>query len=138
MTAMTEFDKWLLLTMEYTNDTLQQTARLHNQLTRSLTDGSYESYYIDGQLEEKGLYADDLLQGDWIGFHPNGELEYKGKLENDNRVGRWEYYYDNGNLQEVIHYNSEGQKHGENENYTRQGKLHSIVKYDNGKIIGLK
>ena len=105
--------------------------------TDGLTNGPYQSYYIDGQLEEEGHYIDDQLSGDWKGYHSDGKLRYKGSLENGNRSGIWEFYHANGNIKEVITYNENGEKHGENKNYTEAGILHSRIVYDKEKIIGL-
>ncbi len=104
----------------------------------ALTTGPYQSFYIDGQLEEEGSYKDDSLSGAWAGYHPNSVLKYKGSMARGNRTGRWEFYHSNGNIKEIIHYNDSGEKHGENQNYTYQGKLQSVITYDQESIIALK
>jgi antitoxin component YwqK of YwqJK toxin-antitoxin module len=107
------------------------------EVTKGLTNGPFKSYHVNEQLEEQGQYVDDKLVGEWIGYHANGGLQYKGAFALDNRKDQWEYHYTNGNIRELTNYNEVGEKHGENRNYTEEGKLQSIITYDRDKIIGL-
>ncbi len=99
--------------------------------------GKYHSFYMDGQKNEIGEFANDLACGAWTGYHPDGELSYQGAMENDQRTGLWEFYHTNGKIKEIIHYNENGEKNGENKNFNENGTLNSVIEYNHDKIIGL-
>jgi antitoxin component YwqK of YwqJK toxin-antitoxin module len=44
-------------------------------------DGPFESYYKNGQLEEKGTYKDGEWDGLWEEYYKNGQLKGKGHLQ---------------------------------------------------------
>ena len=41
----------------------------------SLPDGPFETYYENGQLDERGNYKDGKEDGVWEKYYENGELE---------------------------------------------------------------
>ena len=52
-------------------------------------DGPYESYYENGQLEEKGTYKDGELDGPFELYNDNGQLYEKGTYKDGERCGEW-------------------------------------------------
>ena len=75
-------------------------------------DGPYETYYENGQLQEKGTFVDGELHGPAEGYYENGQLEGKGTYVAGERDGPAELYHENGQLQGIGTYNM-GEKCGE-------------------------
>ncbi len=61
--------------------------------------GSYERYYEDGKLEERGDYDTGYKSGYWEKYHKNGKLEYTGSYLRDQKIGNWKYYYADGKME---------------------------------------
>ena len=60
--------------------------------------GPYVSYYLDGQLKNKGDYKNGKPEGTWVFYHDNGQLKNKGAYKNGKQEGTWVAYHDNGQL----------------------------------------
>jgi antitoxin component YwqK of YwqJK toxin-antitoxin module len=56
-------------------------------------EGSYERFYVNGQVELKGSYLDGYRNNLWQKFYPDGELEYTGYYKNGRKIRTWFYYY---------------------------------------------
>ena len=52
-------------------------------------DGPYESYFENGQLEQKGTYKDGELDGPYEIYHENGQLREKGTFKDNEKCGEW-------------------------------------------------
>ena len=61
--------------------------------------GSYERYYQDGKLEERGEYEAGFKSGKWEKYYPNGKLEYTGSYLKDNKIGQWKFYFADGKIE---------------------------------------
>ena len=72
-------------------------------------DGPYETYYENGQLQQKGTYAAGELDGPYENYHDNGELEQKGTYVAGERHGPWEFCNSNGELDMEGTYNMDGE-----------------------------
>jgi len=63
--------------------------------------GKYESYYINGNLKEKGFYKPGAIEdGNWEFYHYNGTLWKKGKFTNGRKNGEW-LINDNNKLHKI-------------------------------------
>ncbi len=56
-------------------------------------EGSYERFYVNGQVELKGTYSEGYKSNLWQKFFPDGELEYTGYYKNGKKIRTWFYYY---------------------------------------------
>ena len=63
-----------------------------------LMSGVWAKYYVNGQLEYKGLAKRGKIHGSYLGYYPNGQLKEKGKLKEGYRDGPWVLYDNQGNL----------------------------------------
>ena len=60
--------------------------------------GLWETYYANGQVEERITYEKGVRQGLWERYNENGALLAKGTYIRGKKSGRWERYYANGQL----------------------------------------
>lgn len=67
-------------------------------LEPSVLYGSYESYYISGELKSKGQYVNNETYGQWKYYYESGKLKMQGQLKNNSNHGLWSYYFENGEL----------------------------------------
>lgn len=65
-------------------------------LDLSQIDGSYELYYDDGQLEEKGAYKGGERDGPYESYHQNGQLRIKTTYKGGERDGSYQVYSETG------------------------------------------
>lgn len=84
--------------------------------------GSWISYYKDGNIKAKGIYYDNVKTGKWTYYYPNGQVEQTGKYtENGRPDGEWIWYYRSGKvLREENYFN--GLKEGLMTEYSENGK----------------
>lgn len=59
-------------------------------------DGSFTSWYENGQLRAQGTYANDVLQGAFASWFENGQLESAGEYQAGQPTGTWNWWHDNG------------------------------------------
>ncbi|GIT52710.1 MAG: hypothetical protein Ct9H300mP15_29230 [Gemmatimonadota bacterium] len=116
-------------------------------------DGPFETYYENGQLEEKGTYKDGVQDGPFETYYENGQLWSKGTYKDGQIVGisdmdgLFERYWPNGNLRRrsfleggVDMYES-GLENGQLVSKTTTDKdgvlvVHWVAEYDdNGEVL---
>jgi len=61
-------------------------------------DGSWITYWDNGQLMYKGNWKNGLEEGSWVLYHPNGLLWEKGKYKYGKKEGSWVGYFDDGTV----------------------------------------
>ncbi len=61
-----------------------------------IKDGSYKSWYENGQTEEEGKYSDSLKVGNWKSWHENGQLKLDVSYINDTLNGSYKEWHSNG------------------------------------------
>ena len=65
-----------------------------------LKNGSFESWYKNGQKESEGKYENGIRAGQWKTWHSNGQIESKGKYftkwSEARKNGEWKYWYRDG------------------------------------------
>jgi len=62
-----------------------------------LLEGSYTSYYVNGQVKEQGYYLSNEPMGFWEYFFENGNMKMTGEIRNGRNYGNWQFFYENGN-----------------------------------------
>lgn len=99
-----------------------------------LLQGSYTSYYIDGQVKEQGNYLDNVPVGIWEYYYENGSIKMTGEIRDNQNYGHWKYFYENGNLSmEGELY--EGKRDGVWQYYFENGALKTRGELDQGNRI---
>ena len=58
----------------------------------SLLDGSFESFFMKGNIEKQGNYIKGNKEGIWLIYNPDGQLASKANYKNDVLHG-WSYAY---------------------------------------------
>jgi membrane associated rhomboid family serine protease/antitoxin component YwqK of YwqJK toxin-antitoxin module len=66
--------------------------------------GAVYDYYLNGAIQMKGSYSDNMHHGIFRYYRRNGTYESLGRYENDRPVGKWESYYANGQLESEVYY----------------------------------
>ena len=67
-------------------------------------EGIYYKKYTDvpfiGKVtgKEQGSFKNGKKEGSWVSYWDNGQLRHKGDYKNGEREGPWVIYYDNGQL----------------------------------------
>ena len=74
------------------------TGKSQGYLKNGKKDGTWVTYYITGELREKGNYKNHKEVGEWVGYYDDGQLEFKGNYKNGEKEGEWVSYYDDGGL----------------------------------------
>ena len=57
--------------------------------SESPPNGSYVTFYSNGQLKEKGTYKDGERDGAWEQFYDTGQLKSKGNFKNGEGLLKW-------------------------------------------------
>jgi antitoxin component YwqK of YwqJK toxin-antitoxin module len=106
--------------------------------------GLVSTYYISGQLEEKGHFKNGYLDScEYTSYYENGTIDFQGKIENNRRVGQWKFYDENGNINCLVSYNIHGGEisevcFGENgiiedfERYDPESQSYQAIYFNNG------
>ena len=69
-------------------------------IKNGIPEGSWESYWENGQLMSKGVYKNEKKDGPWESYHKNGQLRYKGDYKNGKWEGSWVGYNKDGSVKE--------------------------------------
>ena len=79
-----------------------------------------------------GWGDDDLpADGSFISYYQNGQIKLTGKVLDRKKTGIWEYYYENGQLQQKEKYRN-GEPVGAWKSFNLEGKLIGEYWYGNG------
>lgn len=98
-------------------------------------EGPYQSFYVSGQLKEKGSYQENRATGYWEYFYESGNPKMRGELREGSNFGHWQYFYENGNLS-MEGPIFEGQRQDEWVHYYENGSIKRRGKYLNNKMVG--
>lgn len=66
--------------------------------------GDVNDYYLNGAIQMKGKYSDNMHDGIFRYYRRDGSYESLGRYEKDRPVGKWENYYANGRLESEVYY----------------------------------
>ena len=70
-------------------------------------DGNFEEYFKSGQLKEKGIVKNGVLDGIWESYYENGQLNTQTTYNKGKNNGYYTSYYDNGQIKfETIYINN--------------------------------
>ena len=89
-------------------------------LKGGMREGTWVTYYDNGQLYNKRSYKSDVAEGIAISYHSNGKLKTRVVFNNGKQEGPWEGYSDKGHLETKIE--------------TKNGELYYETYYKNGQL----
>ena len=70
-------------------------------------DGDFEIFFQNGQLKEKGIVKNGVLDGIWESYYENGQLEIKTTYIKGKNNGLYTSYFENGQIKfETIYINN--------------------------------
>lgn len=103
---------------------------------RNVLHGRYISYYLNGNIESKGQFANNETTGVWEFYYETGNLKMRGILRQNNNFGLWEYFYESGqkSMEGVINGKN---REGEWKMYYENGQVKEIGDYVNNKREGI-
>ncbi len=99
-------------------------------------DGVYESWHANGNVKEVVQYVDGNADGPSVHYHDNGNKESAGEMKAGNMVGAWETFMPDGKPLTRVHYNDQGQLHGDSITYFASGLPNVKHTYENGLAHG--
>ena len=82
----------------YKNDTILAEGLI---LNKGSFDGSWQYYYLNGNIKAKGIYENGSKNGIWTYYYENGKKQQVGKYKNETPSGEWKWYYENGVLKRI-------------------------------------
>jgi len=88
----------------------------------NVLEGKYISYYLNGNIESQGQFANNETVGTWDFYYETGKPKMTGILKPNSNDGYWEYFYENGNTS----------MEGEISNNKRRGEWK--IYYENGAL----
>lgn len=68
--------------------------------------GFVYDYFIDGQVQMKGVYMNDIRHDIFRYYYYNGNYESMGRYVYEEKVGKWKDFYENGQIQRIVYYNN--------------------------------
>jgi antitoxin component YwqK of YwqJK toxin-antitoxin module len=117
------------LTATYKNGVLEGVAREFDEEGRIVKGVVFQ----EGKVVAQGIVDDrGRFQDTWKEFYPDGTLKAEGRYRNGNRVGKWQFYFPNGALEQIGHFNNNGEHHGEWTWYYSNGQIHIEQNYEKG------
>ena len=69
--------------------------------------GDVRDYFLDGKIQMKGRYLDDMHHGVFRYYTSKGKYEALGRYDKERPVGKWEEYHPNGVLEKEIYYGNQ-------------------------------
>lgn len=103
---------------------------------RNVLHGRYISYYLNGNVESKGLFTNNETAGVWEFFYETGNLKMRGILRQNANFGLWEYFYESGQKSMEGYINGKFRE-GEWKSFYENGQIKEIGEYRNNKRAGL-
>lgn len=103
---------------------------------KGLNQGLWESFYLNGNVKNKGEYVNGKKLGKWEYFFHSGKKEQEGYFDKNGKyTGEWVWYYESGNILRRENYRR-GIEDGMLEEYDRGGKLITKGEYIDGEKEG--
>ncbi|MDO8896024.1 MAG: toxin-antitoxin system YwqK family antitoxin [Bacteroidales bacterium] len=94
--------------------------------------GLFQRFYERGQIMVDGQYESGMMHGEWLFYDTGGAIV--GRASFDMGSGLQKGWHPNGKLSRVIHY-KDNLRHGAEEYYNFEGKLHMIRYYEYGDLV---
>jgi len=101
---------------------------------RNVLHGKYISYYLNGNIESKGQFANNETIGIWEFYFETGKLKMRGILRKNSNYGLWEYFYESGEKSMEGTINGKNRE-GEWKSYYENGNLKESGLYLNNKRV---
>jgi antitoxin component YwqK of YwqJK toxin-antitoxin module len=95
------------------------------------SNGMFREWNDAGTLTMQGVYDGDKKSGLYETWYANGQVKYQGEFNQNVPVGAHTDYYEDGTLKNEAHYNHDGQPHGKQSKYAKDGTATDIY-YING------
>ena len=96
--------------------------------------GTYQSFYKSGELEQTIDYLNSKRNGKQISYFKNNKKAYEADMKNEKQNGHVKAWYENNQLKYDVLF-KDGKVDGVVTIYTKDGKIESIEKYKNGKSV---
>ncbi len=96
-------------------------------------EGPYRKYFEDlPQVQQKGQFTDGRMEGTWTSYYSNGELRERVAFANNQEEGPFREWHDNGKLKAEGTYRNGDNEDGELRLYDENGNLERIMQCDMG------
>lgn len=102
--------------------------------TENLTDGWFEDYYPNNQLQAEGLVVNGKRSGNWVSYHPNGNKQSESFYVNGELDGKTAVFYASGQVMYIGYY-SAGKYDGQWLYFDQEGTLVKEMLYKKGELI---
>jgi len=101
---VTYYDKlWRLTTKDFA-----EYSRISNiDTVKYQYSGEVKDFYINGNLQMKGKYQNNVKVDRFLFYYPNGNLMTSGFYKDNSRWGIWTNFYENGNVRDKIAFNKD-------------------------------
>lgn len=107
-----------------------------NKKIKANTNLTYHWYSSNKIQETMGGYDGKMLHGQYASFYLNGNLKEKGDFKMGLKNGDWTSWYENGKIKDVTSWRK-GLKEHNSYSYNTEGELVSKVSYRNNKQNGM-
>lgn len=98
-------------------------------------DGTYTSFYIDGQLKEKGKFRCGMRTGEWKRWWPNGRISHRTPYSKGDIEGKQLLFSDDSKLLSKRSFRN-GLRHGRSIDYSSEKTVITIFR--NGNEVSSK
>ncbi|MBL3654528.1 rhomboid family intramembrane serine protease [Fulvivirga sediminis] len=116
--------------------------RLGYQDSLGKWNGPVRDYFLDGGIQMKGSYKNDLKKGVFLYYTKDSTYSAAGRYDNEERIGKWEEFHKNGKMAEEIRYSDRAyliNAWDEKQNpQVIDGFGNIITHYENEKIASFK
>lgn len=116
------------------------------QFENGKKEGMHKWFYKNGTPERVVTFKNDLMEGELLSWYPDGAMQSVQTFHEGKPVGEHRTYFpkssssqkDEERLAHLLHYNEEGKLHGVEKTFHKNGKVQSLLSYDNGLVHGTK
>lgn len=109
--------------------------KLIRNYSGGLLQGSWVSFFENGQKKEQTNYDKGYMQGVRKSYWNNGLVKEQNEFDQGVLTGVSNFYYSNGQLRKTIAFDFNGNRDGVWLDYFPNGKIKQKISYKSGKII---
>jgi antitoxin component YwqK of YwqJK toxin-antitoxin module len=106
--------------------------RENYQQINGIKNGSYVTYYENGNKKSEGSFKDGNFNDSWVFYFENGKIKEEINYFNNYKNGIYKYYYLNGKLKESGSFKDDNY-HGNYISYFENGNIEKEGKFIDGK-----
>ncbi len=126
---------------QYQNDTLhgirsifdpEGIKEIEENYILGIHQGSYLSYYANGQVKLEGEYRNGVMSGIWKKYYESGKLMETVSMSDNEENGPFTEFWENGNLKAEGSYLDGDNENGELKLYDEQGILEKTMQCERG------